>query len=143
MRSCGLSWHLKATCSHHAAEDNMRQFIKKKPMRKMQPWYRGFCGTIKASAEKGRWNAVTRLLHAVVQSPMSLSEASTTAMAPSRKRTQPYCRLRSCRCGSGHRTTRSGLDFPALLPLNGFLKAKGVRPIFRNAQVSAIEYAWR
>ena len=36
----------------------MRQFIKKKPMRSMQPWYRGFTGTIRPSGESGCWNAV-------------------------------------------------------------------------------------
>ena len=38
----------------------MRQFIKKKPMRSMPPWYRGFTGTIKPSGEKGCSNAVCR-----------------------------------------------------------------------------------
>jgi len=35
---------------------NMRQFIKKKPMRSMPPWYRGFTGTIKPSGEKGKYD---------------------------------------------------------------------------------------
>ncbi|CAE7523479.1 top-2 [Symbiodinium natans] len=35
---------------------NMRQFIKKKPMRSMQPWYRGFTGTIRPSGESGKYD---------------------------------------------------------------------------------------
>lgn len=35
---------------------NMRQFIKKKPMRSMPPWYRGFTGTIRPAGEKGKYD---------------------------------------------------------------------------------------
>jgi len=63
--------------------DNMRQYIKRKPMRGMQPWYRGFTGTIKPSGEKGRYDCLG-----------SFAQTSTTIMQitelPLRKWTQDY-----------------------------------------------------
>eukprot|EP00928_Gymnodinium_smaydae_P070564 TRINITY_DN54374_c0_g1_i1.p1 TRINITY_DN54374_c0_g1~~TRINITY_DN54374_c0_g1_i1.p1 ORF type:complete len:1314 (-),score=374.03 TRINITY_DN54374_c0_g1_i1:105-3977(-) len=47
---------------------NMRAYIKKKKMKIMRPWYRGFTGTIKPSGEKGKldcigvWNEQGRVL---------------------------------------------------------------------------------
>jgi len=38
--------------------DNMRLFIKKKPLKVVKPWYRGFTGTIKPTAEKGKMDCV-------------------------------------------------------------------------------------
>merc|ERR1719160_2060963 len=37
---------------------NLRLFIRRKKMKKMTPWYRGFTGTIKKSAEKGKWDCI-------------------------------------------------------------------------------------
>jgi len=62
---------------------NMRQFIKKKPMQNMQPWYRGFTGTIKPSGEKGKYDCLG-----------SFSKTSTTILQitelPLKKWTQDY-----------------------------------------------------
>mmetsp|Transcript_8373 Transcript_8373/g.19772 ORF Transcript_8373/g.19772 Transcript_8373/m.19772 type:complete len:1261 (+) Transcript_8373:26-3808(+) len=62
---------------------NMRQFIKKKPMHSMQPWYRGFTGSIKPSGEKGKYDC-----HG------SFTKSSTTILQitelPLRKWTQDY-----------------------------------------------------
>lgn len=37
---------------------NMRLFLKKKKMKLMTPWYRGFTGTIKPSGEKGKYDSI-------------------------------------------------------------------------------------
>jgi len=37
---------------------NMRLFLKRKKMKNMVPWYRGFTGTIKKSSEKGKWDCL-------------------------------------------------------------------------------------
>ncbi|CAJ1380286.1 unnamed protein product [Effrenium voratum] len=62
---------------------NMRAFIKKKPMKHMQPWYRGFTGTIKPSGEKGKYDCLG-----------ALSKTSTTILQitelPLKKWTQDY-----------------------------------------------------
>lgn len=35
---------------------NLRLFLRRKKMKPMVPWYRGFSGTIKKSSEKGKWD---------------------------------------------------------------------------------------
>jgi len=35
---------------------NLRLFLRRKKMKELTPWYRGFTGTIKKSAEKGKWD---------------------------------------------------------------------------------------
>mmetsp|Transcript_42533 Transcript_42533/g.77927 ORF Transcript_42533/g.77927 Transcript_42533/m.77927 type:complete len:1238 (-) Transcript_42533:257-3970(-) len=37
---------------------NMRLFIKRKKMKIIRPWYRGFAGTIKPSGEKGKYDSI-------------------------------------------------------------------------------------
>jgi len=62
---------------------NMRLYIKKKTMQNMQPWYRGFTGTIKPSGEKGKYDCVG-----------TFSKTSTTVVQitelPLKKWTQDY-----------------------------------------------------
>ncbi|CAE7296829.1 top-2 [Symbiodinium pilosum] len=62
---------------------NIRLFIKKKPVRAMQPWYRGFTGTIKPSGEKGKYDCLG-----------AYTKTSTTILQitelPLRKWTQDY-----------------------------------------------------
>jgi len=37
---------------------NLRLFLRRKKMKPMAPWYRGFTGTIKKSSERGKWDCI-------------------------------------------------------------------------------------
>ena len=100
----------------------------RKPMQNMQPWYRGFAGTIKPSSEKGvldHWkkrkkNGQVTLkklavwgkycVHGMGGCQLSSTEASMIAWEPFPRPAQRFSRLPNCLWRNGHRTTKSPLE---------------------------------
>merc|ERR1712224_430883 len=83
---------------------NMRLYIKRKKMKAMKPWYRGFTGTIKPSGERGKYDCIGTY-HESSKTILQITEL------PIRKWTQDYKEfLQGCMPGSEKRTKLSIYD---------------------------------
>lgn len=98
----GVGWSTSIP-NYHPLEiiENMRLFIKKKTMKTMQPWFRGFTGTIKPSKEgPGKYDCIGTYQQ-TNKTIMQITEL------PLKKWTQDYKEfLQSQMVGGGNKTTK-------------------------------------